>query len=139
MIFVDTGYWLALCHRSDSLHQRAMSWSQSLTEPLVTTEFVIWETVNGLSKPPDRAQAHRIVDRIRQSENWSVVPAKTELFEAGLQLHRGRPDKGWSLTDCASFVTMDQLGIRLGIRQALTPDHHFEQAGYEALLRRDPE
>jgi predicted nucleic acid-binding protein len=33
-----------------------------------------------------------------------------------------------------SFVVME----RLGIRQALAYDHHFEQAGFEALLRRDP-
>jgi len=41
------------------------------------------------------------------------------------------PDKGWSLTDCASFVIMEDEGLPA----ALTHDHHFEQAGFQALLR----
>ncbi len=37
----------------------------------------------------------------------------------------------WSLTDCLSFVVMKELGIK----DALTPDEHFDQAGFHALLR----
>ena len=57
-----------------------------------------------------------------------------ELHAAGLELHRRREDKGWSLTDCISFVGM----ARQQTSRALTHDHHFEQAGFEALLRSDP-
>jgi predicted nucleic acid-binding protein len=39
--------------------------------------------------------------------------------------------KGWSLTDCISFVVMQQQGIT----QVLTGDHHFEKAGFTALLK----
>lgn len=35
-------------------------------------------------------------------------------------------DKEWSLVDAASFVVMR----RLGITEAFTTDHHFEQAGF---------
>jgi len=60
-----------------------------------------------------------------------VVPASTELVKAGLDHYRRRPDKDWSLTDCISFVVMQ----REGITEALTADHHFEQAGFVALLK----
>ena len=40
-------------------------------------------------------------------------------------------DKEWTLTDCISFVVMQ----REGITDALTADHHFEQAGFVALLK----
>jgi uncharacterized protein len=43
-------------------------------------------------------------------------------------------DKSWSLTDCISFAVMNDRGIT----RAMAYDHHFEQAGFEALLRRDP-
>lgn len=52
------------------------------------------------------------------------------LFSEGLLLYRDREDKEWSLTDCISFVVME----REGLTEALTGDHHFEQAGYGALL-----
>jgi predicted nucleic acid-binding protein len=41
-----------------------------------------------------------------------------------------RKDKNWSLVDCSSFVIMKQYGIN----EALTNDHHFEQAGLIRLL-----
>jgi predicted nucleic acid-binding protein len=49
----------------------------------------------------------------------------------GIQLYDSRPDKQWSLTDCISFVVMQDRGIV----EALTGDHHFEQAGFTALLK----
>jgi uncharacterized protein len=46
-------------------------------------------------------------------------------------LYHSRPDKRWSLTDCISFTVMKEEGIA----EALTGDHHFEQAGFHALLK----
>ncbi len=58
------------------------------------------------------------------------MPPDEDLFEVGIDLYAHRPDKGWSLTDCISFVTME----RMGIEEALTVDRHFEQAGFRPLL-----
>jgi predicted nucleic acid-binding protein len=60
-----------------------------------------------------------------------TVPQTPELFRNALGLYQNRPDKSWSLTDCASFLIMDQRQIA----EALTHDRHFEQRGYRALLR----
>lgn len=59
--------------------------------------------------------------------------ASPVLFEAGVAAHRNRKDKAWSLTDCISFAVMEQRGIR----DALTYDRHFEQAGLRAMLRQE--
>ena len=90
--------------------------------------------MNALSAPPSRVKVAALLASIRSDPNIEVIPASSELFEAGLQLHVQRPDKEWSLTDCTSFVVMQ----RRGITRALAFDHHVEQAGFEALLRRDP-
>jgi uncharacterized protein len=37
----------------------------------------------------------------------------------------------WSLTDCISFAAMRVCGLE----EALTGDHHFDQAGFQLLLR----
>lgn len=134
MIFVDTGYLLALLNPRDQFHPRALAWADAVAEPLVVTEYVLWEMLNGLSSPVDRPKAHAALDEIRTSSDWDLIAASSQLSEAGISLHRNRSDKEWSLTDCISFVVMQERNIC----RALTPDHHFEQAGFEALMRRDP-
>lgn len=101
---------------------------------MLVTEYVLWEAVNYLSTPPDRTKAHALVAHVESEPAYEFVHASPELFEAGMQFHRDRPDQEWSLTDCISFHLMDERGIR----RALAYDHHFEQAGFEALLRQNP-
>ena len=52
-------------------------------------------------------------------------------FREALDYYRARQDKEWSLVDCASILIMQTEGIT----EALTHDHHFEQAGFKVLLR----
>jgi predicted nucleic acid-binding protein len=134
MILVDTGFFLALTQPRDALHERAVRWAQAIAEPLLVTDDVLWETVNALSALPDRPRAHLLLEHVRTSTGYEVVAASTELTAAGVRLHAERPDRAWSLTDCVSFVVITDRDIRL----ALAYDHHFEHAGFEALLRRDP-
>jgi|SRR5216684_4522901 len=134
MIFLDTGFFLAISQPKDQLHSRASAWAKVINDPLLLTEYVIWETVNALSNPEDRVKAHQLIKYIQSAKNYTIVPASQELLHSGMQFHEARPDKAWSLTDCISFVVME----REGIRRALAFDHHFTQAGFEALLRRDP-
>jgi hypothetical protein len=134
MILVDSAFLLALAEPTDSLHPRALAWARYLDEPLLVPEYVLWKVVNGLSRVPDRPRAHRVVTAVTSDPVYAYVPASPRLFAAGLQLHRERPDQEWSLTDCISFVLMRERRLT----RALAYDHHFEQAGFEALLRREP-
>jgi predicted nucleic acid-binding protein len=59
-----------------------------------------------------------------------VVPLDSRLLQRGLDLFAKRADKDWSVTDCASFVVMQDEGIA----EALTGDSHFTQAGFKVLL-----
>lgn len=60
-----------------------------------------------------------------------IVSATSDLFRRGTDFFSARPDKEWSLTDCISFVVMNERGIT----DDLTSDHHFEQAGFQILLK----
>jgi predicted nucleic acid-binding protein len=134
MILYDTGYLIALFHQRDELHERAVAWSCALREPAVVTEYVLLEAVNRLSVPAKRARAHALLVQVESDPECEVIRADRRLWSAGVESHRQRADKEWSLTDCVSFVVMAERGIR----RPLAYDHHFEQAGFEALLRRDP-
>ena len=59
-----------------------------------------------------------------------VVPQSSRSFAAGLALYEARPDKGYSLTDCISMVTMRQEGIT----EVLSHDGHFTREGFVILL-----
>jgi predicted nucleic acid-binding protein len=134
MILVDSCYLIALAKPKDALHPRAAAWSACVREPLLASEYVLWETVNYLSLLRDRNKVHVLVEQVMHSPPFVFVPASAELRDTGLQLHRDRPDKEWSLTDCISFHLMREHGIK----RVLAYDIHFEQAGFEALLRNDP-
>ena len=134
MILLDTNYLVALFNPRDDLHARANAWSRAIREPGIVTEYVLLETVNALSMPADRSRAHALIALVESDPECEWVVADPRLWAAGLDLHRQRTDKAWSLTDCISFAVMQERGIT----RALTHDRHFEQAGFEALLRRDP-
>jgi uncharacterized protein len=135
MILVDTGFLLALLDPRDALHDRARAWAVHIRDQLLVTEYVLLETVNFASAPANRVKVHALVEHVRSNAGYEILAASPTLFDAGLRLHASRPDKQWSLTDCISFVVME----RRQLKKALAYDHHFEQAGFEALLRRDPE
>jgi predicted nucleic acid-binding protein len=82
------------------------------------------------SKAKDHADFLSLVAGIRASSRVKVVSLDSGLMRRGLELMRNRPDKDWSLADCISFVVMEEMGLR----EALTGDRHFEQAGFKALL-----
>ena len=73
----------------------------------------------------------RLVPHLRSDPQTKILPATRELLERGFDLFARRPDKDWSLTDCVSFVVMQDESLN----EALTTDHHFEQAGFTALLK----
>ena len=120
MIFVDTGYLNAQTNPNDRLYPRAMAWAAALNEPLLTTEFVRVEVADAFSHPRDRAKCHALLSVLRRSNQCEILPASSELFQSGLQLHAARPDKEWSLTDCISFVIMRAKSrARVGLRSSL--------------------
>jgi predicted nucleic acid-binding protein len=71
------------------------------------------------------------VDKLQQNPLVEVVYVDEFLHQSALSFLRMRLDKAWSLCDAVSFLLMQQRGII----EALTTDHHFEQAGFVRLLR----
>jgi predicted nucleic acid-binding protein len=135
MIFIDTGYLISALDPSDRFHNRAVAWGQVLTrQPQVTSTAVVLELFNYFSGTYRRPYLASALQTLLASPGFDLVHVDRDLWDRGLALFDARPDKHWSLTDCISFTLMTDRGIT----RALAYDHHFEQAGFEALLRRDP-
>lgn len=132
-IFIDTLFVVALVNRRDQYHQTA-SQLAALYEnhPLLVTDAVLLEIGNALARSY-KAEAVEIIAGFLDSAEVEIVRLTTELFEQAFALYQQYQDKTWGLIDCVSFVVMREAGVS----QALTCDHHFEQAGFEALMLSD--
>jgi predicted nucleic acid-binding protein len=93
---------------------RARDWDENETFPVDTL----------------RQAAEQFILSLLSRNDVAIVSDLQPWFDAGLKLYAERPDKSWSLTDCISFCVMQARGIC----EALTGDHHFEQAGFVPLL-----
>jgi predicted nucleic acid-binding protein len=130
-VFGDTVPFIALLSTRDRWHTRAVALRRQPPGPLVTTEWVLTEVGDAFSQPGARQKFSRLSGLLRAQPDVEIVPATGDLFRRGTELSAARPDREWSLTDCISFVVMDERGIS----DALTSDHHFEQAGFRILLK----
>jgi hypothetical protein len=128
--FIDTGYVLALVNTHDAFYQQALEAMQQVMPPFLTTEAVLTEIGNTLSRQRWRSLAVSVLQRLRSDPDLEIVPVSAALFDQAVQLYSTRPDKEWGLTDCISFVVMQERGVP----QVLTTDHHFVQAGFHNLL-----
>ena len=129
-VFADTFYFLALVCRKDKAHRKCLAFSQSSDRPVITTTWVLLELGNALRRVRDRAVFSRFMEDLAADADTTVHSADQQVFDSAVALFNERPDKEWSLTDCTSFVVMQEYGLT----EALTSDHHFQQAGFTALL-----
>ncbi|MDX2198233.1 MAG: PIN domain-containing protein [Phycisphaerae bacterium] len=129
-VFADSSYFIAVLSRTDAHHQRAGQLAINLRDRLVTTHWVIAEVLGYLSSPAIRRSSSAFMRRLLEDPATHVVPPDQSLFNEGFALFQQHHDKAWSLVDCISFVVMR----RRRIREALTADHHFAQAGFVPLL-----
>jgi hypothetical protein len=131
-VFADTLFYVAILNRRDVLHDLAMKLASHQNAEVVTTEFVLLEVANFFRQQEGRAKFATFVQGLKLDSATLIVPAESSWFWRGLDRFTSRPDKEWSLTDCISFVVMEDRGLT----EALTADHHFEQAGFDVLLKR---
>jgi predicted nucleic acid-binding protein len=129
-VFADTFYFIALISLTDAAHPRAAEYAR-LVDRVVTTEWVLLELADGLADTANRHLFPVIRSGLYANPLAEVVPLDAALHERAVDLYAERADKGWSLTDCVSFLVMRDKGLT----EALTADRHFEQAGFVTLLK----
>jgi predicted nucleic acid-binding protein len=135
-IFADTAGWGHLLDASQAHHEAASRLYRATRQQgdrFVTTNYILAELVALLTHPlrVPRARLIDFIHGIKSSPFVEVVHVDAALDAEAWDLLTQRPDKVWSLVDCASFVVMRQRGLK----DALTSDQHFEQAGFRRLLK----
>jgi predicted nucleic acid-binding protein len=133
-LFVDTAGWVACADAADPAHEQAAAVRDRWLEDggmLVTTDYVADETLTLLRLRLGLGTAETWWQQVDGSPRlrWEYVSlGRADKARAFFFRYR---DKQFSFTDCTSFVVMRELKLR----EALTTDHHFAQAGFLTLPR----
>jgi uncharacterized protein len=133
-VFLDTSFAIALSSITDQNHVQAVKLANQIEmnkNRLVTTQAILLEIGNALSKKKYRAAAIQLLESLETDPSVKVVLLTNSLYKRAFNLFKQREDKEWGLVDCISFIVMQDRGIT----DVLTADNHFYQAGFRALLR----
>jgi len=128
-IFVDSFAWIATINKSDNYHEISLRILEELLNKqakLITTNYVLIETINALSKREFRKTVIEFIDKLEKSPSVQIVKITNEIYNNAWTLYQQRIDKDWGITDCTSFEVMKVFNIK----KAFTNDKHFDQAGY---------
>ena len=125
MIFVDTGAWYASLVPIDPDHARAAQWLAANHFPLLTTNYVIDETLTLLRVRGERKRALLLGARFFHHELAEIHKITAADLTLAWKTFEQFDDKGWGFTDCTSNFVMEQLSITT----AFAFDHHFQQFG----------
>jgi predicted nucleic acid-binding protein len=129
-VFVDTGGWFALYIAAGPDHAAACRWMAGHRGPLLTTDYVIDETLTLMrarGQPEIALDFGADVFAGKLAAVHYLTPA--EIAQAWDVFHR-YTDKAWSFTDCTSKVVIETLGLA----EAFSFDHHFRQFGTVAVV-----
>lgn len=133
MILVDTGAWYALADPQERHHAQALAQFARLTKGehggMITSDYILDETYTLFRMRLGIGPVNHLRSLLGQSSSVQVVRVSDTDFERSVDLLLAHEDKRWSLTDCTSFVLMQELQIG----DALTFDHNFTEAGFRVL------
>jgi len=128
--FLDTGAIYALADRNDADHDAVRRGYLAVGRRFITHELVLVEAFSLLTKRLHKTAALQTITALRHSSNVEVVSLGAGLLESAWERCERFADKDWDWIDCTSFELME----RRGLREALSLDHHFAQAGFSLLV-----
>jgi hypothetical protein len=129
MIFVDTGAWFARFVPDDSDHERLLDWFAANSEPLVTSDYCVDETLTLLAsrKRPKLATAAGLLFFAESLARLHFL-TRNQIQRAWIVFQQ-RGAAGWSFTDCTSKIVIDDLHVNT----AVALDQHFGQFGVRVV------
>lgn len=127
-LFLDTSFIIALEDADDQNHPPAVAyWKSFKRNPrkIIITSYIFDETVTFLKRRISHEKAAEVGNLMLSSPTVELIHISEKHFDKGWRLFLKYHDKGFSFTDCISFLIMEENGIK----KALTFDEHFRQMG----------
>ena len=124
-IFVDTGAWFALFVPTDPNHGAAHRWYDQNQQTLLTTDYIIDETLTLLKARGEWTRAFAVGRQLFGGSLANIHYLTREEIFLTWQTFQNFSDKAWSFTDCSSKVIIEKLDLP----RAFAFDQHFQQFG----------
>ncbi len=130
MIFVDTSAWFAAFVSNDRNHQKAKGWLGRYDAKLVTTDYIFDELLTLMKQRGEYDKALEIGESFLYGDYADLMLVSLEDIESAWNVFKRYRDKGWSFTDCTSYVVMKKLNVT----KAFAFDVHFSQFGFVEIV-----
>jgi predicted nucleic acid-binding protein len=126
--FLNTGYLVAIENAEDDNHPTAREHFDGFgrMSMVTTTSYILDEVVTFFNVRGQHAKVVEVEEWLHGSPSVGMVHVGEDLLRRALGLLRDVHDKGYSLTDCVSFVLMRERGISV----TFAFDRNFEQEGF---------
>jgi predicted nucleic acid-binding protein len=132
-IFIDTSGFFAMLASDDDRHAAAatiVTAARTRKRGFVTTDYVLDETATLLKALRKTHLVAELFERLDRSQTCRIEWTDSNRFRDVRAFFLKHADQEWSFTDCLSFYVMSELRLR----DALTKDPHFQQAGFRSML-----
>lgn len=136
-IFIDTSGFFAMLASDDDCHAAAVkivAAARNRKRPFVTSDYVLDETATLLKARRKTHLLAQLYGRLDASRACRIEWTDSARFDEVRTFFLKHADQEWSFTDCLSFCVMSEFRLR----DALTKDVHFRQAGFMPLLAPQP-
>lgn len=133
-VFLDTSGLFAFLVKKDVKHRKASSIIHKTVKDggyLITTDYIIDETATLLKARGYGHITSNLFDGIMSSKACRIEWMDQDFFHKAKAMFLKYNDHKWAFTDCFSFVVMKSSGLK----NALTKDTHFLEAGFVPLLK----
>src|SRR5438128_136600 len=132
--FIDTSGFYSLLAADDSKHRAAEAWingAEARKARAITSDYILDETATLLKSKGYRHLLPSFFSILADSQVIRIEWIDAERFSEAKEFFLRHDDHDYSFTDCVSFVLMRELGLK----DVLTKDHHFAEAGFNPLLK----
>lgn len=128
-IFLDTSVLVSVIYEDDDMHERSKVLFDYVRREgcrLVVSDYVFDESITSVLSRAGHQMAVLTGQLILDSNIIEIVWLDQEIKLRAWEYFKKHYDKGYSFTDCTSFVLMKEMKLT----HYLAFDKHFEQAGY---------
>jgi len=133
-IFVDTFAFISLFNEDDHYHKKSSEINNYYLEHgvyYVTTNFVLDESITLLRRYLNHSAVVQFYKTVKSSNVFEFIHITEHIENTAWNIFEKYSDKDFSFTDCTSFAVMNDNKIN----KVFTHDHHFEQMGFEILIK----